>query len=514
LVYKVKSLTTPASSNQSTSQPVNETTFLLPSYHFSIITMWNTSISDTPYTAQMANFAANSTFESLPSSLVVLLSLFILDTFAVMLAGTAQPIYQSALQGIKIFHHGSGSGNSSYLTLDGTETSLSGQMYMMGLAAGNFEFEHVVSASHPASAVFPALLCVAAANHKSGKELLSAMAIGYEYATRIGAATIGFSATPEEVEKETAFHAIVNGPPATAAAIGNLMGWNADLIASAMGLAASSSSGLSAYLYTDAMTRRTHPANSGQLGAEAALLAATGIKGPSNILENQSGYLRAFSLDPDPRLLVDGLGQEWKSAAQTLKTLPIHARSLGFAYAVDQYRKNHTWTASDISNITVYAGPPVLDPENWISEPESLAMAQYSIPFSIVATLVVDLTRNPLGMNEALIRNQTARDLSAAMKKVSISDDNQYFLGYMTFNIGSELVNLTVTGYPGLPGEEGYRRVAEDKYEAVLRALALEGKGDEVRDAVMKLVDCGDVSLVLDGLIELGRKACMNGTEY
>jgi 2-methylcitrate dehydratase PrpD len=470
--------------------------------------MFNLSISETPYTAQMANFAANSTFESLPSSFVVLLSIFMLDTFAVMLAGTAQPVYQYALRAITI-SHGSGSDNTSYVTLDGTETSLSGQMYMMGFAAGNFEFEHVVSASHPASAVFPALLCVAASNHKSGKELLSAMAIGYEYATRIGFATVGHSNSSEVVEKETAFHAMINGPPATAAAIGNLMDWDADLIASAMGLVASSSSGLSAWLHTDAMTRRTHPASQGQLGAEAALLAEAGIKGPSNVMENQYGYLHAFSLDPDPSLLVNKLGEEWESAAQTLKMLPVHARSLGFAYAVDQYRQNHTWSASDISNITIYAGPAVLDPDNWILEPQSLAVAQYSIPFSIVASLVADL-RNPLSMNEALVSNQTARDLSASMQKVSISDDLQYFLGYMTFNIGNDLVNITVEGYPGLPGEDGYQQVAEDKYKAVLKALSLDGEGDKVKSAVMNLADCDDVSVLLDDLIKLGKAASAN----
>jgi 2-methylcitrate dehydratase PrpD len=468
--------------------------------------MWNSSISETPYTAQMANFAANSTFESLPPSFVLLLSIFMLDTFAVMLSGITQPIYQSALQATKI-SHGNGSGNVSYTTLDGTETSLSGQMYMMGFAAADFEFEHVVSASHPASGVFPALLCVAASEHKSGKEFLSAMAVGYEFATRIGFATVGFSNSSEVVEKETAFHAMINAPPSTAAAIGNLMGWDADLVASAMGLAASSSSGLSAWLHTNAMTRRTHSASQGQLGGEAAFLAEAGIKGPPNVMENEYGYLRAFSLDPDPSLLVDGLGEKWESAAQTLKMFPVHARSLGFVYAVDQYRQNHTWSAEDISNITVYAGPAVLDPSNWIVEFQDLAVAQYSIPFGIVAALVADL-RNPLLVNDALVSNQTARHLLANIQKVSISDDIEYFLGYMTFNVGNDLVNITVEGYPGLPGADGYQQVAEDKYTAVLKALSLDDEGDKFKDAVMSLADCDDVSTLLDDLIKLGKAAC------
>ncbi|KAF2498752.1 2-methylcitrate dehydratase PrpD [Lophium mytilinum] len=467
--------------------------------------MWNHSIEATSYTAQMATFAANTTFEALPASFLLLLSIWMLDNFSVMLAGRAQPIYQSALEAVKITH-GSGRGNVSYATLDGTQTSLSGQMYMMGFAAAAFEFEHVVSASHPASGVFPALLCVAAANHKSGKEFLSAMAIGYEYATRIGFATVGFSETSEVVEKETAFHAMINAPPATAAAVGNLMGWDAEMIASAMGLAASNSAGLSSWLHTEAETRRTHPASGGQLGAEAAFLAKAGIKGPLNVMEQEYGYLRAFALDADPTLLIDGLGEKWESSAQTLKTLPVHARSLGFVYAVDQYRQCRTWSPSDISNITVFAGPAVLDPDNWIQNVTTLAVAQYSIPFDIVAPLVVDM-RNPLEFNDALVANPIAQDLTRNIKTVSISDDLQYFLGYMTFNIGDELVNITVTGYPGLPGDDGYQQAAEDKYATVLKALSLKDKDDKVKNAVMNLADCDDVSKVLDDLIQLGKAA-------
>jgi 2-methylcitrate dehydratase PrpD len=444
----------------------------------------------------MANFAANSTFESLPHSFVALLSIFMLDTFAVMLSGIVQPVYRSALEAIE-FSHGSSSANATYTTLDGTNTSLSGQMYMMGLAAGDFEFDHVIEASHPSSSMFPALLCVAAAFHRSGKELLSAMAIGYEFATRIGYAT-GLDA-----EEGKGFHAMINGDPATAAAVGNLMGWNASLIASAMGLAASSSSGLLAWINTESMTRRTHPANQGQLGAIAALLAKSGVVGPPNIIENEYGYLNAFSLNPQPRLLIDKLGDEWQSAEQTLKALPVHARGLGFAYAIDQYRQSHAWSAADISNITIYAGPAVLNSDNWNLEPGSLSSAQYSIPFGIVASLVTDL-RNPLNMNDALVFNQTARDLTANIRNISISDDPDYFLGYMTVNIGNELVNITVDGYPGLPGSDGYQQVAEDKYSAVLKELELGDRGDKVKSKIATLADCDDVSILLDNLIELG----------
>jgi len=361
----------------------------------------------------------------------------------------------------------------------------------------------VIEASHPSSAMFPALFSVAAAYHKSGKELLSAMAIGYEYATRLG------FATGRDSELAKGFHAMINGNPATAAAVGNMMGWESDIIASAMGLASSTSAGLFAWVATDAMTRRTHPASAGQLGAESAFLAHAGVKGPMNVIENRYGYLNAFAATPEPEILLDKLGQEWESAQQVIKALPVHARGLGTAYAVDQYRANHTWVAADISNITIFAGPPTLEKENWILEPVSLSNAQYSIPFGIVASLVADL-RNPLNFNEELVFNQTARDLTAGIKGVSITDDPDYFLGYLTFYIGNELVNITVDGYPGLPGSDGYEQAVEDKYLAVLDALDLGEQGLEVKNMVANLVECKDVSILLAKLIELGISGTKN----
>jgi hypothetical protein len=53
---------------------------------------------------------------------------------------------------------------------------------------------------------------------------------------------------------------------------------------------------------------------------------------------------------------------------------PVHARSFGLVYAVDLYRQKHTWSAQDIRNITIYAGPAVLDSDNWITELQNLAV--------------------------------------------------------------------------------------------------------------------------------------------
>ncbi|KAF2168689.1 hypothetical protein M409DRAFT_53322 [Zasmidium cellare ATCC 36951] len=252
------------------------------------------------YTARLADFAANLQWSDIPRDFQELLPVFIMDTVSSMilmkgpfqLCGVVQPVYQATTRMVKLTY-GYGGNGSAYSAIDGTSTSLSGAAFLNGVAAGCFEFEHVISTTHPASAMFPALLTVAAAYHKSGEELLTAMAVGYELCTRIG-----FACT-KDVEEQRHFHNPgLNGHLATAAAVCRLMGWDATITASAMGIAASSSAGLMAFVNTGAMTKRLHPARSGQLGVEAAFLAKEGVVGPSDVIENPKGFLNAFSPNP------------------------------------------------------------------------------------------------------------------------------------------------------------------------------------------------------------------------
>jgi 2-methylcitrate dehydratase PrpD len=460
----------------------------------------------THYTANLAEYAANATFSSIPTGLLTLLSIYMLDNFAVMLTGSFQPIYRSAVETVK-WTYGNDT-SRAYTAIDGTSSSLSAQILLMGFAAGDFEYNHIIEGAHPSSTVFPALLGVAAAYHKTGEELLTAMAVGYELATRIAAATT------LEVEYVKGFHAIgLNGYLATAAAVGNLLGYNAGTIASAMGIAASSASGLQAYTTTPngAMTRRIHPARAGQLGAEAALMAYAGIEGPPDVIENPQGYLHAFSPEPLTDLLTDGLGTEWKSTDMVIKLYPVHAWAQGFVYSINKYRSetNRTWNADDISNITIYGGPFVLDPVTWIPDPPSFAIAQYSVPFAIAAALTIDLS-NPLAMNDTLASDPKISSIAAAMGKVQISDIDDYPWGYMTLQIQGQDLNITVDAYPGRPGADGYTEAVEEKFVGVIEAFGVAEPGNAVRDMILNVKNLNDVSVLMDGMVNVGKTAVAN----
>src|SRR5690606_38208650 len=87
----------------------------------------------------------------------------------------------------------------------------------------------------------------------------------------------------------------VAGTLGAAAAAGRVLGLDPNDMESALGIAASSSSGIFAYLSGGGNIKKLHPAHAAREGVFAALLAQQGIvQGPRNVAETRAGVLQAF----------------------------------------------------------------------------------------------------------------------------------------------------------------------------------------------------------------------------
>ncbi|KAK1497186.1 hypothetical protein CCUS01_13225 [Colletotrichum cuscutae] len=274
------------------------------------------------YTMDLARLAASLTSKALPKSLYGTLPIIVIDIIPAMLIGMVEPVYKSSTEALTNIH-GNG-GPQSVVSIDGSETTIFGAMYLNGIAAAAFQIEHVVLNAHPSSSVLPALLVYASTRNTntSGENFLTALAAGYEVCARIGLVSCSL------VEDGRGFHnPAINGQLAVAVAVGNLLSWDAATIASALRVAASSSGGLVAFQTTDAKTTQIHPGHGGPLGIEAALMARAGVTGPPNILENEMGFLHAFSPEPTYTQTLASLRPWWTSTTvlpklQVLRTMP------------------------------------------------------------------------------------------------------------------------------------------------------------------------------------------------
>jgi 2-methylcitrate dehydratase PrpD len=451
-------------------------------------------------TAALASFVAAVRADDLPSEIVERAKAFVLDNAAVALVGTRQPAYQSVADALADSY---GTGESPLIGT-GRAAALPAAVLLNGVAIGDFEYEHVGSNAHPAASVFPAVLALTAKLGRSGRDLLTAMVVGYEVAARIG------RASTTAVESIRGFHNPgINGTLGAAAAASWLLELDPERIAWALGIAASSSAGLMAFSTTGAMTKRLHPARAGQLGLESALLAGSGVTGPADVLENPAGYFHAFSPAPQVERVVEGLGSTWIGTRMIIKLAPVHGYAQPFAYAIDRrFDGDDRPTTSSITAVRVISSAAAAEPSHRGTEPRSLVEAQYSVAFCIAASLARAIARSPLEFDEQLVHDQDVRRLAHLIKVEP--DPRIEFGGAIHMRVDGADITLDAVDYPsprsaaelrGLVAAKAGRATAtlldHERYSRLVAAVDGLDRAESVRGLVASLrpavrADVGD----------------------
>jgi 2-methylcitrate dehydratase PrpD len=140
---------------------------------------------------------------------------------------------------------------------------------------------------HPSTTVVPALLAVAERGHHTGAEVLTASAAGFELQARICRAL-----NPEHYGR--GWHTTLTvGVLATAAAVARLTGLDAEQTRFALGIAASSASGLRKNF--GSMVKPLHAGQAAMHGVQAAQLAKRGFTADRQIMQGRNGYLEVLS---------------------------------------------------------------------------------------------------------------------------------------------------------------------------------------------------------------------------
>ena len=142
---------------------------------------------------------------------------------------------------------------------------------------------------HPGCTVVPAVLALGYRGGASGQALIEAIVAGYEIPIAIARAC-----HPDL--RQRGFHP--TGACAVfgaAMAAGKLRGLTRAQLADAMGIAASSSAGLFAFVNGGADIKRLHAGHASREGLQAALLAEQGVQGPPGVIESRDGFMQAFA---------------------------------------------------------------------------------------------------------------------------------------------------------------------------------------------------------------------------
>jgi 2-methylcitrate dehydratase PrpD len=167
--------------------------------------------------------------------------------------------------------------------------------FLGGTAAHGIELDdgYTKGSVHPGCTVVPAVLSAGYVKRASGIQLIEALVAGYETVTAIGRAV-----HPDL--RHRGFHP--TGAVAVfgaAMAVGKLRGLNPQQLSNALGIAASSSGGLFAFVNGGADIKRLHAGHASREGLQAALLAEAGLEGPPHVIEGRDGFMQCFAYDAE-----------------------------------------------------------------------------------------------------------------------------------------------------------------------------------------------------------------------
>jgi len=142
---------------------------------------------------------------------------------------------------------------------------------------------------HPGCVVVPVVLALGYERRVSGAALIEALVAGYE-------AEIGIGRACHPDLRQRGFHpAAAVGVFGSSMAAAKLHRLAPKALANALGIAASSASGLFAFVNGGADIKRLHAGHAAREGLQAMLLAEQGIEGPPGVIETHDGFMQAFA---------------------------------------------------------------------------------------------------------------------------------------------------------------------------------------------------------------------------
>ena len=224
-----------------------------------------------------------------------------------------------------------------------------------GISSHMFDFDdtHLKTVIHPSGPVASALLALAEYRPMSGADFLHAFILGVEVECRLGNAVY-----PSHYD--VGWHITgTAGVFGAAAAVGRVLGLNAQQMTWALGIAATQSSGLREMFGT--MCKPFHPGRAAQNGMTAAFLAAKNFTSSERGIEAPRGFANVLATARNFDEITGKLGQTWEVALNTYKPFACGIVIHPIIDGCVQLRNEHKLKAGDIESVALKVHPLVLE---------------------------------------------------------------------------------------------------------------------------------------------------------
>lgn len=346
--------------------------------------MTEATLARSPHAGDLAEFLAALSFADVPPAAVDGARRAFLDSLGCGLFGATQPWTRAAIEAVA---RDRSSGSSSVLAHNISHAAPLAA-FCNGVATHGFELDDLIPEAvvHPGAVVVPAVLAAAEEAGASGERVMLGVLAGYETMARLGMA-LGL-----EPSKRGYHTTGLTGPVAAAAAVGVTLGYKADRLLSAMGLACSSAAGIKSFAGGSGggMVKRMHAGRAAEAGVRMCQLADCGFEGPRAAIEGRFGLLEVMSgTTAEPAQLSAGLGERWAVERVWVKVYPICGLIQAIAQALTRMKAEHRIDPAQVERVRVGVSHHA-ERHNAERVPADTMAAQYSIPYCVGVALAGD----------------------------------------------------------------------------------------------------------------------------
>jgi 2-methylcitrate dehydratase PrpD len=300
-------------------------------------------------TGTLAEFAASLRYEVLPTSVKEHCKNVLMDTLACAVAGhLGEETPQIAALASAL-----GQSKESSI-IGGDRLSLAGATILNGFLITGVTMcdTHRATLTHVTPEVVPPVFAIAERDDLSGRDLLVALAAGFEITTRVG---IGLD---YPAFRARGWHGPgVLGPFGAAAAVGRLLQFDADTMAKAFGLAGSQAAGTFAAWGTP--TVKFHQCRGALSGLLAALLAQQNFLTTREFLTAPDGGLyNTYTNGGKPEAAIADLGKRWELEQIALRLWPSASSIQGMNTALFDLIETHRIDPNKVKKLRVSLSEP------------------------------------------------------------------------------------------------------------------------------------------------------------
>lgn len=339
--------------------------------------------------SELISYITQLKYKDLPVSVIEATKKSVLDTLAVLIAGSTD---EYILKLVEIAKGWGGKEECTIAVYGGKVPAPTAALVNGSMArARDLDDVHYGGGGHVGANIVPSAFVIAEYSKKCkdraihGKELILAGAIAADLLCRIPKAY-----APGDF-RETGWCSETLGPLAVAALGGKLLGFDEGQIRDALGLAYARLCGNAQVYREGAYTGMLQNGFAGEGGVLATVLADRGFKGPGEILEGRFGlfplYLRG---EHSPELFLEQIGKRFEGAYVTMKLYPVYAGGQGPTYACIELANKHNIKAENIREVIISSNTHMKDTFGTEKKriPNTIPEALFSLYYGPAVSLV------------------------------------------------------------------------------------------------------------------------------